>query len=50
MARPSQSEAMQGNMAESLARRPSIAIGAAPGGQARQFEGGRNSTGRARSP
>jgi ParB family transcriptional regulator, chromosome partitioning protein len=39
MARPSQSEAMQGNMAESLARRPSIAIGSAPGGQARQFEG-----------
>lgn len=39
MARPFQSEAMQGNMAESLARRPSIAIGSAPGGQARQFEG-----------
>jgi ParB family chromosome partitioning protein len=39
MARPFQSEAMQGNMAESLARRPSIAIGSAPGGPARQFEG-----------
>jgi ParB family transcriptional regulator, chromosome partitioning protein len=39
MARPFQSEAMQGNMAESLARRPSIAIGSASGGQARQFEG-----------
>ncbi len=43
MARPYKSEALQGNMAESLARRPSMASaignGSTSSGQARQFEG-----------
>lgn len=39
MAKPFQSEAMRGNMAESLARRPSIALGSVPATSSGQFDG-----------